>query len=168
MLGLRVGLGLLTRTNFEEAGSAGLLLAICNIHHNIAFTSLSIPSFVHDLGFRVFTHLKPPHHQQAQGRVLNQVLTEHTLWTEDILQLTHDVLIAASERFMRSPCCSALYAGESKSSDGKSGVPGGVNSLYSSRFHTLNLVFFALRHVFLAMKMEHTPPDSSHNIILWS
>jgi hypothetical protein len=156
VLGLRVGLGLLTRTNFEEAGSAGLLLAICNIHHNIAFTSLSIPSFVHDLGFRVFTHLKPPHHQQAQGRVLNQVLTEH------------EVLIAASERFIRSPCCSALYAGESKSSDGKSGVPGGVNSLYSSRFHTLNLVFFALRHVFLAMKMEHTPPDSSHNIILWS
>lgn len=68
MLGLRVGLGLLTRTNFEEAGSAGLFLAI------------------------------------------------------------HEVLIAASERFMRSPCCSALYAGESKSSDGKSGVPGGVNS----------------------------------------
>jgi hypothetical protein len=47
-----------------------------------------------------------------------------------LLLAIREVLMAASERLMRSPCCRALYAGESKSSDGKSGVPGGVNSLH--------------------------------------
>lgn len=78
--------------------------------------------------------------------------------------------MAASERLMRSPCCRALYAGESKSSDGKSGVPGGVNSLHGSSkttwvLHSCSLVpNFSLHpkydatwklHVNEALKLGH-------------
>lgn len=68
-----------------------------------------------------FTDCKQVEVQQLGQAVLKQQ------WLSGIAsRLTRDVLMAAKDRLMSAPCCSA---GESASSDGNRGVPGGVISL---------------------------------------